>query len=146
MEGIDNVALKKLEIEQEGNILASKETNQPKDTISLENLFFTGIQNKQYTLHSTDRQGNTNSQEITLNIQVPEITITNIEQLSETEASIHAEISQDIDEGGISFQRNRNGHRTTLIAEEQGKKIDYYELKAKQNTVQGKYYSLSKNI
>lgn len=146
MEGIDNVALKKLEIEQNGNILAAKETNQAQDTISLPNLFFTGVQNQKYILHSTDRQGNTNDQEITLNIKVPDLTITNIEQESNTTASITAELSQDIDEGNVSFQRNRNGYRTTLFAEDQGKKIDAYELKAKINTIQGKYYSISKKV
>lgn len=146
MEGIDNVALKKLEIEQNNTIIAEKETNQTKDTISLENLFFTGTQVQKYILHTTDRQGTSNSHEITLNIKVPEIAITNIEQLSETWASIHAEISQDIDEGTISFQKNRNWYRTTLFAEDQGKKIDYYDLKSKQNIIQGKYYSISKNI
>jgi hypothetical protein len=82
----------------------------------IDNLFFTGTESLQYRFHATDHYGNTTTQDIILNVTIPDITITNIEKETETAALITAELSSDIDTGTVSFQRLRNTLWTNLLA------------------------------
>jgi hypothetical protein len=96
---------------------------------------------------ATDHDGNTTTKDIVLTIELPDITITDIEKDSETTATITAELSQDIDEGTVTFQKNRNGFRTNLFATDaQGKKIENYTLRPKLTTIQGQRYQLNEKI
>ncbi|MDR2415346.1 MAG: hypothetical protein LBD75_01715 [Candidatus Peribacteria bacterium] len=122
----------------------------------IDDLFFTGTENLQYRFHATDHYGNTTTQDIILNITIPEITITNIEQETETAATITAELSSDVDEGTITFQRQRNNLWTNLLAsptplsssntQTTETKIENYPLQPNLTTIQGKYYNLNEKI
>jgi hypothetical protein len=142
----DNVALAKMETEVDGKIVKSIATHKQKDQISIDNLFFTKEGSYRYYSHAVDHNGNAASKSITLNIKIPEIAITNIEKNSDTQATITAELSQDIDEGNVTFQKNRHGYRSNLTAQNQGKSIEDYELTPKMTVITGQYYQLNGNI
>ena len=135
-----------MEVEFNGEIIKNIDTIKQKDSISVEGLFFTGTQSVKYTFYASDHYGNDTTKEVVINIEIPEITITNIEKNTENLASITAELSQDIDEGTVSFQKNRHGHRTTLVATDQGKKIENYNLRARLNMIKGQYYDINDRI
>lgn len=110
----DNIALAKMETEIDGEIVKSVVTNKPQDTITIDDLFFTKAGSYSYRSYATDQNGNETTKQITLNIKIPDITVTNVEKISTTQAAITAELSQDIDEGTVSFQKNRHGYRSPL--------------------------------
>jgi hypothetical protein len=142
----DNVALAHIEAEVEGTIVKSLETTKKAESISIDNLFFTGATTQRYLFRATDQEGNSTTKEVTLTISIPNITITSIEKNTETTATITAELSQDVDEGTVSFQKNRNGYRDALVAENQGKKIEHYPLKPKLTTITGQYYQINDTV
>lgn len=147
----DNIALATMEVEQNGKLIQKKDITTATGTISISNLFFTGAQSVQYIFYASDHYGNSSQQEVTLNINVPEITITNIrkeDSSSENLAIITAELSQDIDQGNVAFQRQRNNYRLDLIAKEKGggNKTDNYTLAPNISVIEGKYYHLDNKV
>jgi hypothetical protein len=140
----DNVLLTKMEIKAKGETLKTVELQAQSGTISINNLFFTGAQSQQYQFSATDHFGNTTTKDITLAIDLPDITITNIEKSTDTQAVITAELSQDIDEGNVTFQKNRNSYWTNLISKPN--QTENYTLQPKQTEIQGNYYELNDKI
>ncbi|MDR2540444.1 MAG: hypothetical protein LBD11_01330 [Candidatus Peribacteria bacterium] len=133
-----------MEIKSKGEIIKTVDLQAQSGSISINNLFFTGVQSQQYQFSATDHFGNTTSKDITLNIALPDITITNIEKSTETQAVITAELSQDIDEGNVTFQKNRNNYWTNLISKPN--QTENYPLKPKQTEIQGNYYEINDKI
>ncbi|MDR0607403.1 MAG: hypothetical protein LBG52_03435 [Candidatus Peribacteria bacterium] len=140
----DNVLLTNMDIKYKGQTLTTTELQAQTGTIAIENLFFTGATSQQYQISATDHFGNTTTKAITLTISIPDITITNVEKTTDTQAVITAELSQDIDEGTATFQKNRNSYRANLIAKPN--QTENYELKPKQTEIKGDYYDLNNNI
>jgi hypothetical protein len=142
----DNVAMARMKTEINGQIIKNLTTTKQKDRITIDRLFFSEAGSYSYRSYGIDQNGNETVKQITLNIKIPDITITNIEKNSETQATITAELSHDIDEGTVTFQKNRHGYRTNLSATNQGKSTTDYALKPKMTIIKGQYYQLNDNI
>jgi hypothetical protein len=144
MNWTDNVLLTKMDVKYKGETLKTIDLQAQTGTITIENLFFTGATSQQYQFSATDHFGNTTTKDITLTIALPAVTITNIEKITDTQAVITAELSQDLDEGTATFQKNRNGYRTNLISNPN--QTQDYALNPNQTEVKGDYYDLSNKI
>jgi hypothetical protein len=143
--------------EVNGTMVQTLHTTNASGDIIIENLFFTGADSLNYRFHATDHEGNTTTKDIVLAITIPDITITNIEKNSEKAATITAELSQDVDTGTVSFQKNRNGYWVGLAAnpsllsewgssEQPALTIEDYPLSSRITTITGQYYSLNDKI
>lgn len=82
--------------------------------ISLENKYFTSVQKDKYTFAAKDHAGNVQKEDIVLEIWVPEISIKDITLKKTTWSEIIADLTQDIDDGTVKFQRNRYGYWENL--------------------------------
>ncbi|MBO4203877.1 hypothetical protein J5893_03540 [bacterium] len=74
---------------------------------------------------------------------MPEVTITSVEKISDTLARIVAELSQDIDQGFVSFQKNRNDTWTNMVTDN-GEKD--FALAPKKTVIVGETYTLDNSI
>ena len=74
---------------------------------------------------------------------MPEVTITSVEKISDTLACIVAELSQDIDQGFVSFQKNRNDTWTNMVTDN-GEKD--FALAPKKTVSVGETYTLDNSI
>jgi hypothetical protein len=72
-------------------------------------MFFTGTDKQTYVFIASDANGNLSKETVNLNINIPKIEITDVHQIDSGNAEIIAKIEQDLDEGLVSFQRERNG-------------------------------------
>lgn len=104
----DNVALSYINISQWGQILDEKYTTKQEDELSVPNLFQTGMVKELFTTVWIDHFGNKTEKQITVTYYIPDITVTDIKKKDEGSAIITAELSQDIDEWDVSFQRRRD--------------------------------------
>ena len=111
----DNVALSYINISQDGKILAEKYTSKIEDVISLEWLFNTKNEKHLYKTMWIDQFGNKTEKEISVSYFIPEIKVVDIKK-DETneEVSIVAELSQDIDQWNVSFQRRKDDEWKTM--------------------------------
>ena len=62
-----------------------------------------------YTFKAVDANNNISKEVVNFNIQIPEINITDVKKIDNQNAEIIAELENDIDEGLVTFQRDRNG-------------------------------------
>jgi hypothetical protein len=53
-------------------------------------------------------------EQINITVKIPEISIIETKQINEESAQIIAELSNDVDEGNVSFQRQRNDIRKII--------------------------------
>ena len=74
---------------------------------------------------------------------MPEVNITSVEKISDTLARIVAELSQDIDQGFVSFQKNRNDTWTNMVTDN-GEKD--FALAPKKTVIVGETYTLDNSI
>lgn len=142
----DNVALKHLSLADEnGQILSSLDTDEKQATLLTTGFFFTELNTISFQAKASDHFDN--ETELTINIEVnaPEIEITNIEQW-ELGWIITAELSEDIDEGEVTFERERDGIRSILIGKKNKKEYTSYPIATSITTVSGAYYDLSNLI
>lgn len=136
----DNVQVKEITLETPLQSF-KKEINAQSWSFLLNWLFFTGADTLQYYTTAIDSMGNTTEQNISLYITVPEVEIESIDT-TEKWWIITATLSNDIDEGNISFQRNR-GYREELKTKD---KKTTFPVSTNIETISGYYYDLSNNI
>ena len=104
----DNVAVSKMWIQQDNDVLAMISGDQQTGFIQLTGLYFTGATKLDYVFGAEDFQGNKQLTPVTLSIAVPDIAMKDVIQISETSGQLISELSHDIDEGMVVFQRLRN--------------------------------------
>ena len=139
-------------IQENKKQIMKKAINASEGTLTLKDLFFTKEQTKHYTVSAKDSEGNEKIESISLNIKIPEITIENIQQVSgwkegiENPILITSELEKDIDQGNVSFEKQRNSINSPLIATQNGKKIQTYPVSTNQTTITGAYYDFGELI
>ncbi|MDD3263232.1 MAG: VCBS repeat-containing protein [Candidatus Absconditabacteria bacterium] len=104
----DNVAVSDMWIEKDGKIISSSKANSPEATIQLTGLYFTGETKLEYIAGAQDFNGNKQLEKITIEIKTPTIEIKDFIPISEFSGQLVAELSNDIDQGMVVFQRQRN--------------------------------------
>ena len=112
----DNVGLSYIEISKNWTVLTGKYTSLAKDSISVD----IGIHNSEttetYKAVWIDHFGNKTEKQISVSFSIPEITITDVSLNSDWKTiAITAEISQDLDQWNISFQRKRGSVWKTIL-------------------------------
>lgn len=131
-----------------GKILNEKDFDSFVWIVRLENLFFTWAQTKQYNIYAVDSQGNETEETINLEINIPDITISNIERSEgykewiKWPVSITSELETDIDEWTVSFERNRNSVSEPISSTSNWAQKQNYDVTTNQTTVVGQYYDL----
>ena len=104
----DNVALSYISLLKDWKILSEKYTSKPEDTVSVSIDVHTKEDHETFTSIWIDQFGNRTEKVITVSYSVPDIKITDVSKNSDWETvSIKAELSQDIDQWNVSFQRRR---------------------------------------
>ena len=142
----DATKIEKLQIKEGDKILVSKSLWTTGGSISLENLFFTGIQTRLYTATAVDSQGNEAIENISLEIKTPNITIENVERYSgyregiKDPVIIHSVLETDIDEWDVGFQRKRNQIQSDISAKLGGNQVKSFPVKTDQTHITGAFY------
>ena len=104
----DNVALYYINLSKDGNILTGKYTNEAQDTVETTLPIHTKDETEIFNAVWIDQFWNQTNKEITVHYSIPEITITDVSKNPDWESvAITAELSQDIDQWNVSFQRRR---------------------------------------
>ncbi len=142
----DNVLVRHASIYEGEKRIAHETINAAEGTITLRDLFFTKSQVKNYTITALDSEGNKKSEEVSLEIKIPKISIENIERFSgrregiQNPVLISSTLETDIDKGDVSFERKRKEKISTLTAIQKGQKIQIYPVSTYQTQVTGAYY------
>jgi len=111
----DNVALSYINISKDGNILSEKYTSEMEDTVSVDISMHTQETDEIFYSVWIDQFGNKTEKVITVTYNVPGISIIDVSENSDWEtASVVAELSQDVDQWNVSFQRRRWNVRKTM--------------------------------
>ena len=111
----DNVALSYINISKDWVILTGKYTSASEDFVSIDLNLQTREWKEIYTTLWIDQFGNETEKVITVSFEIPDIIITDISKNPGWEtATIEAELSQDIDQWNVSFQRKRWEVRKTM--------------------------------
>lgn len=105
----DTNAITHMTIEHNGQVISSKHGTSLTGTIEVPNLFFTGMMQDSYVFQAIDANNNLSKEVVNFTIQIPNISIIDVQKVNEEYANIIAELEQDLDEGLVSFQRERNG-------------------------------------
>ena len=111
----DNVALSYINVSKDGVILAEKYTSLKEDTLSVNlNMHFYN-EMETFDLLWIDQFWNQTQKSVTVTYNIPTIKLTDISKNPDGETvDITAELSQDIDEWNVSFQRKRWTVRKTM--------------------------------
>lgn len=104
----DNVAVSRMWINDSTKELANVSGTAQTGIVLLSWLYFTGKTTLEYLMWAEDFNGNRQVEKVSLDIDVPSITVKDFVPLSEYSWQLVAEISQDIDEWMVIFQRQRN--------------------------------------
>ena len=111
----DNVALSYINISKNWRILAEKYTSSPEDLLSVNVWMHYKAEKEYYDLLWIDQFGNKTEKTVTISYYIPDITLTNVSKNNDWETvSITAELSQDLDQWNVSFQRRRWTVRKTM--------------------------------
>lgn len=142
----DNAKVCPAWIKEGERLIAEKEINAPEGSLIIKDLFFTKEEERSYEIGAKDCQGNETEEKVQLQIKIPQIHITDIEQYSgwkegiENPILIHSELETDIDKGDVSFQRKRNQDIKNLTSLQKGQNIQTYPVRTNQTKVTGAYY------
>jgi len=109
----DNVAVAKMWIQQGDQIIALQTGSQETWLITLSGLYFTGNTSLSFIFGAEDFQGNRQTDPVRLTIETPTIAIKDA-ILTWSSGQIVAQLSHDVDEGLVTFQRQRNQRRQEL--------------------------------
>lgn len=104
----DNVAVSSMWIQQWNTVLQRLSWMNQTWTISLSGLYFTWEYSSEFLFWAEDFNGNTQLEKVSLDIEIPEITLKEYVSLSPSSGQLIAELSHDIDQGMVVFQRQRN--------------------------------------
>ncbi len=111
----DNVALYYINISKDGKILDEKYTKAVSDSVSTDIDIHTKTEKETYTIKWIDQFGNNVEKNITVAFNIPEIAITDVSSNPDWgSVAITAELSQDIDQWNVSFQRRRWTSRKSM--------------------------------
>lgn len=100
----DNAKVCPAWIKEGESLIAEKEINAPEGSLIIKDLFFTKEEERSYEIGAKDCQGNETEEKVQLQIGIPQIHITDIEQYSgwregiENPILIHSELETDIDQ------------------------------------------------
>lgn len=94
----DNVAVKKMVIQKDGETIAEKDNYSQTGTIDITGLFYTGTVQENYTFIALDQNGNIAKEIVTVDIKIPDIEVIEFKRSGEKTADIIAQISNDMDE------------------------------------------------
>ena len=104
----DNVALSYINVTKDGEIIDQKYTDKPQDLVQVKWIFRTEWQKEIYRSVWIDQFWNKTEKTITVAYYIPTITVTNIsENPGWDSVAITAELSHDMDQWNVSFQRRR---------------------------------------
>ena len=107
VEWTDNVALSYISISQNWKLLDEKYTSLSWDTVSVEIDMHFKAEQETYDLLWIDQFGNKTEKTITVTYSIPTIEITDVIDNWNDTVAIVAELSQDVDQWNVSFQRRR---------------------------------------
>jgi len=105
----DNVAVKEMWIREWNKIILTGNGLNKTWFITLTWLLYTWKVDKEYIFGAKDFNENIEEELVELKVDIPEISVKDINYVSENLVNIVAEISQDIDEWFVSFARERKG-------------------------------------
>ena len=112
----DNVALYYINLSKDWEILDEKYTSQMEDKVVTKLDLHTKEEKEVFNSVWIDQFWNKTEKVITVNYSIPEITITDISKnLDWKSVAITAELSQDIDQWNVSFQRRRWNAWKTMV-------------------------------
>ncbi len=110
----DEVTVKKMIIQQDWITKLEKENDSQTGTLDLWWLFFTGTNEQTFDFIAIDQNNNITKETVRLTITIPEIEIIDLQKSGEETADIIAQITNDMDEGMVIFQRLRNNMRQNI--------------------------------
>lgn len=105
----DKVAVTHMTIEHKWITIYSKTWTSITGSIEIPNLFFTGATQDEYVFKAIDANNNISKEVVNFTIKIPDISITEVKKIDEQNAQIIALLENDLDEGLVTFQRERNG-------------------------------------
>jgi hypothetical protein len=141
----DNVAISRMWIQQGDKEIKSVEGKSQKETISLNGLYFTGLQSVEYIFGAEDFNGNTQLEKVTLEIKIPDLTMKGFVPLWTDSGQLVAEISHDIDEWMVIFQRDRNWSWQEIWWTNSNS-YGWFSLRPKQTVVTWSVFSLGNTV
>lgn len=109
-------------VQKDGETIAEKDNYSQTGTIDITGLFYTGTVQENYTFIALDQNGNIAKEIVTVDIKIPDIEVIDFKKNGEKTADIIAQISNDMDEGLVVFQRLRNGIRKNIAGTMQNSK------------------------
>lgn len=149
----DNVKVANASISsQEGKLIKEAQINAQEWAMIIKEQPFRQASEKSYRISAKDSEWNESTEEITLTIRVPEITIEHIEQYSgrkegiEQPILITSELETDIDEWTVSFERKRKTQTSIITARLNGKDQQTYPVSTNITTITGAYYDFGELI
>ena len=111
----DNVALAYINVSQNWEILKEKYTSEKEDVLSINIDMHFYNESETYDLYWVDQFWNETEKTVTITYSIPTIKITDVAKNEDWETvDITAELSQDIDEWNVSFQRKRGSSWKTI--------------------------------
>lgn len=138
----DNVQVSGAWIQYSWNTLMSVK----EDTITLPDQFFTGTTKKQFTFFAVDTAGNEAQEKVSLTIGVPDIDIIDIGFVGSDFANIVAQLSEDIDQGSVKFESQRNSRWKDLSWKVSWISQSLFGVTTDQTISTGGLFEMSKNI
>lgn len=141
----DNVALSYINLSKWWKILDEKYTSEPADSVSTNIGIHTQEWYETFNAIWIDQFGNKTEKQIIVNYSIPDITITDISKNSDWKTiSIKAELSQDIDQWNVSFQRDRESNWKTIKPNTGG--VSDFSLKPWQDKIVWSPYSIGNEV
>ncbi len=141
----DNVSLSYINLSKWWKILDEKYTTNVSDIVSTNIDIHTQDGYETFSTVWIDQFGNKTEKQIIVNYSIPEISITDISKDSDWETvSIRADLSQDIDQWNVSFQRKRGAKWKTIKV--RGADSADFSLKSGSGFVQWSPFSLGDDV
>ena len=140
----DNVALSYINVSKDWELLAEKYTTNTWDVISVTGIIRTKKQNDVYVSEAIDQFGNKTESKISVSYMIPDIEVTDIQKMDDWSVVIMAELSQDIDQWNVSFQRRRWESWKTMRTSDT--KVTDFELWPRKSKIEWKVYSIWTDI
>ena len=140
----DNIAVAKMWIQQWDTIIAMKTGMQETWFIELSGLYFTGNTSLDFTFGAQDFQWNQQLDPVRLTIETPDLSIKSVD-LTWSSGQVVAQLSHDIDEWLVTFQRQRNQIRQE-ITWSLSNSLWWFSLQPLQTILTGWVFSLGQDI
>jgi len=142
----DNVSVKEMIIEQDWELLFIQTWVNQTWFISIPYLLFTWETQQNLTFSAMDWNWNISNENVVLNIATPSLKITDLKKIDDANAQIIAELSNDVDEWNVVFQRLRNNIWTQLLSGTNANKYGWFSLSPKQTVITWWVFKIWKTI